>query len=150
ENLSAPEPMATSAAGEFLRGSTTYGNLSLVHRAGGSYGRDNAILDVRRDSKVIASLERDPTNGIGFTSYTFTQDGQSIISGGGAGRLYSYDLAAVEAAAKGGVLKGKDLDKLAHEFVGHEGVVWAVTSSADGKYLVSGSGDQTVRLWDMK
>ncbi len=34
------------------------------------------------------------------------------------------------------------------DFIGHEGAVYAVTVSRDGKYLLSGGADRTVRYWD--
>ncbi len=48
------------------------------------------------------------------------------------------------------VLSGiSPLDAPPLEFTGHEGDVWGVAFSPDGKYLTTGSSDQTVRLWDV-
>jgi hypothetical protein len=35
------------------------------------------------------------------------------------------------------------------DFLGHESEVWAVAPSPDGRFLLSGSGDQTMRLWNI-
>lgn len=36
------------------------------------------------------------------------------------------------------------------DFMGHEGDVYAIAPSPDGRFLVSGAADQTVRLWNLK
>ena len=36
------------------------------------------------------------------------------------------------------------------DFIGHEGDVWAVAPSPDGRFLLSGAADQTLRLWNLK
>ena len=132
--LGLPERWAARAAASFSRARTTHGAMALAHRKGGNFGYTDAILDVMRDGKVQASIERGATDGYRHTAYTFTPDGQSLISGGDDGALTAYDL------------KGKALGR----FVGHEGDVRAVTPSADGRLLVSGAGDQTIRLWNLK
>jgi WD40 repeat protein len=133
DRLGQPERIDETAAKSFVRAHATFGAFALSHRKGGTYGYD-AILDITKDEKVVASIERGPTNGYQHRAYTFTPDGQTIISGGGNGSLNAYDL------------KGQSLGN----FVGHEGDVWAVTPSPNGRYLISGGNDQTVRLWNLK
>ena len=133
--LGQPERIAPGDATNptlWRRAVATQSGMSLAHRKGGNFGYDS-ILDVSRDGKTIASIERGSTDGLGHWSYTFAPDGRSIVSGGGNGKLHAYGL------------DGKKLG----EFVGHEGVVWAVTPSPDGRTLLSSSDDQTVRLWNL-
>jgi WD40 repeat protein len=138
--LGAPVALAKAEAGAFRRAQASFGGspgsfdgFSLISRAGGDYGYD-AILDILKDGRAVASIERDETNGLDHRSYSFTPDGETVISGGGNGVLTAYDRAG---------------NKLG-DFVGHEGVVLAVAPSPDGRFLVSGSADQTVRLWNLK
>lgn len=126
-----PAPLQPGAA-EGIRAITTWRHYSLHHRTGDNYG-DDAILDLLEGDTVIASIERDSTNGYDHRAYTFTPDGETIISGGAGGVVTAY--------ARTGREQGK--------FVGHTGDVWAVAVSPDGQLLVSGSADQTVRLWNV-
>jgi WD40 repeat protein len=43
------------------------------------------------------------------------------------------------------VATGKEVRR----FTGHEGSVNSVAVTPDGKYVVSGSGDKTVRVWEL-
>ncbi|HXZ14444.1 MAG TPA: PDZ domain-containing protein, partial [Roseiarcus sp.] len=146
EAVTAPEPL--SEATTFVRGNSNRAGLSLVHRPGGAFAYAEAVLDIRRGERTVVSLERDRTSGYAHQSYSFSPDSRVVISGGGGGQLFAFDLAELES--KGGTLRGGDFDGVAHAFVGHEGDVWAEAPSPDGRYLVSGSADQTVRLWNLK
>ena len=65
--------------------------------------------------------------------FTFTPDGGAAVVGSDYA-LHRFDTAT---------------GKRTVEFVGHEGVVWAVSPSPDGRRLLSASSDQTLKLWDL-
>jgi WD40 repeat protein len=117
----------------YLRAKDKWQDWSLSHRKGGDYG-SNAILDIKNQNRTIASIERDGTDGYIHRSYTFTPNGQTIISGGANGVLTAYQ---------------RDGSKIG-DYIGHTGTVWAVAVSANGRFLLSGSDDQTVRLWNVE
>jgi WD40 repeat protein len=128
-----PEPIGEAAAKIFLRAKAAHGQYTLAHRKGGDFGYD-AILDLKKNHRVIVSIERGTFDGSAHLAYSFSPDGKTVISGGANGILASYDLNGQRVGS----------------FVGHESVIWAVTASPDGRYLVSGSNDQTVRLWNLR
>jgi len=124
----------TEAEGEqFRRAEPARGSITLSHRKGGDYGYD-AILDIKDGDAIRTTIERGPTDGFDHRAYTVTPVGDSIVSGGMGGTLATYDL------------DGKELG----EYIGHTGDVWAVTTTTDGRYMISGSADQTMGLWNLK
>ena len=105
---------------------------SLALRAGGTQNKPDAILDITAAGKSVGSIERDQWSGYRHSAYTLTADGQRVVSGGSAGILLAYDLS------------GRTIARL----FGHDGDIAAVAASMDGRFILSGSGDQTVRLWN--
>jgi len=133
EVLGRPVTLTEDEAKRFRRAEIVRGSLSLSHRKGGLYDRSDAILEIRDGDQLLAAIERDATDGIRHRSYTFAPDGKAVVSSGANGALFAYGL------------DGRTLG----EFVGHTSDVWAVTASANGRYLVTAGDDQTVRLWNL-
>jgi len=114
---------------KFNKISTTYGNYSLTRRKGGEYKHDQAVIDIKRDGKTIASITRSSYNGIYHTCYGFYKN--YVVTGGGDGHLEIYNL------------KGERVANL----VGHTKDILSIAIDKDR--LVSGSEDQTVRIWNL-
>ncbi|HEY1039388.1 MAG TPA: caspase family protein [Bacteroidia bacterium] len=95
------------------------------------YGLSNAILQVFTGGQKTLSILRNEFTGYNHASSTFTHQGK-IISGG-TGNIHLY-------SEKGDLLG---------EFVGHAGEVIALWVSEDGKRMISGGYDQTMRIWDL-
>ncbi len=133
ETLPGPESLKGEAG--WVQAETTAGDLSVQHRKESGRGFD-AFLDIIKDGKQsgVSLQRRTAADGFTHRSYSFTPDGKMVVSGGGSGILIAY---------------GIDGQKIG-EFTGHESDVWAVAPSPDGRFLVSGSADQTVRLWNLK
>jgi WD40 repeat protein len=108
------------------------GTLSLALEQGGPY-KHNARLHVRDGARRLSTIERGHTDGYRHSAYTFTPDGQGVLSGGlnGVLRLYALD----------GTLRVT--------LVGHTGEIKAVAVSADGRWALSGANDQTRCLWPL-
>lgn len=118
----------------FMRGSYTNGeyelrrNVLLPKLIG--IGEEFSYLEVRHKGETLATVMRGMSDGHIHSCYSFINSNY-FVSGGGNGFLTIYNI------------KG---EKIA-ELVGHESDVKAVSVSSDGKWLVSGSSDQTIRLW---
>jgi WD40 repeat protein len=112
----------------------SYGEYSIKHEKGGSLGYIDADLVIRKSGKEIGRIKRDVNNrfdgGIRHHSYTLVQD-KYVITGGDNGNLVAYDLNG----------------NLISLFSGHAGRIWSVTVSDDGKYIISGTSDQTIKIW---
>ncbi|WP_028585068.1 caspase family protein, partial [Desulfogranum mediterraneum] len=109
---------------------TRYKDWSLSHRKGGDYGYSDASLVISKNDQEEARVIRKASNGYRHRVYGFTADGL-VISGGSHGFLTAYNR------------KGEELA----QFIGHTGTVWSL--AVEGDRLLTGSADQTLKLWDL-
>lgn len=129
---------AVGPEANFIRSALNGGGYELKTRFGQRLGDETIIYDpelqVLKQGKLIQTIRLSSESGHVHKSFTLTGDGR-VISGAEDGHLAMYN---AETGAK-------EMD-----FTGHRGDVWALAVSRDNRLLVSGSSDQTVRLWDIK
>ncbi|MBO0765403.1 MAG: caspase family protein [Hyphomicrobiaceae bacterium] len=125
--LSEPQPL--NRADRWVRSNVKQYKLSIEQ------GAVSVPLEVSTTgSSSPVSIKLDPLSAERLKSVSLSPAGKAVIVGGDLGALSAY---------------GLDGNKLG-DFVGHESTVWAAAASPDGRYLVSGSADQTVRLWNLQ
>lgn len=130
----APAPYGDSGAA-FDRAVTEDGDWALRFAEGGEHRLPNAVLEILRGGTVIHRIENDATNGYLHGAYTLLSDGKTLVTGGSDGTLIAYD---------------RESGGFAGEFAGgHSGAVMAMAEAPQARLLVTGGGDQTVRLWNL-
>jgi WD40 repeat protein len=89
-----------------------------------------------------------------FFTVGISKDGQEVqkfVPGGGE-RVYSFSIIAGNRAVIGGSDRLFLIDLASNQvirvFTGHTGIVMGVSPSPDGRYFLTGGGDQTICLWD--
>ena len=121
-----------SEAVSYSRATPDLDNNSLQATRGGKPERRYGLLELRRERRIVARVERGPVTGYEHTAYSLIRDGKEIVSGGRNGTLESYNLRGDRQ----------------NQFIGHEDVIWSVAASRTR--LTSGGSDQTVRLWNVE
>jgi hypothetical protein len=127
------ERLADGLSGsDAVRAMERVGKNSLTIESGGPRN-DDYRLHIKEGGKRRGTIERGEKDGFWHSAYTFTPDGQSVLSGGQNGELRLFTIDA------------KPLARL----VGHTGEIKAVAVSADGRWALSGANDQTLNLWNL-
>ncbi len=122
-----------TAAGSYVRGNRKHGALEVGFRRPQPFLIDPRVLEVTKDGKLQLEITLKREAGFNDNHMTFSPDGQSIFIGVTPG-IQAYDVS------------GRYLG----DFIGHDGQVRDIAPSADGRFLLSGGSDQTVRLWNLK
>ena len=88
-------------------------------------------------------------------SVAFSPDGKTIVSGSGDNTLKVWDAGALALTPSNPqpktyrpVLAAASLELKAEKKDAHSDTIWSVGFSPDGKTIVSGSFDQTLKVWD--
>jgi WD40 repeat protein len=130
--LAGVEPVDAGAPDNFVRGSSSNGGKSLKYQPAGPYASNIRVVEIAEDGHWTSQFER--SNPTSYDPLVFTPDGAEVLSIDGSTTIEAHDLHGRETGS----------------FTGHEGQIRALAPSPDGRYLLSGGSDKTLRLWNLK
>jgi WD40 repeat protein/uncharacterized caspase-like protein len=131
-----PAPLEAADQARYRRAVLSSNGWTLNAVPGGDDNLDNAVLAIGRDGQPAGEIVNDATNGYLHAAFTLTDNGSRLITGGNDGTLIEYDTASARIE---GEFKG-----------GHSGEVTGIAVSESTGLMVTGSLDQTIRLWNLK
>ena len=105
----------------------------LIDASGLEIYKDAKLQDGRRQGGTLQAQFDVGKDASDRNPLTFAPDGRTVLVGRAAA-IRAYDFSG----------------RLLGSFDGHEGMPWDLTPSPDGRFLVSGAADQTVRLWNLE
>lgn len=110
-----------------------------------SYSGDQVYLLTSYNKVIICDKLGRPVTNKGIL-------GEKSILYSGSITVYSDDKVYVNAGTVMGGILLWDLhaEEIVHNLRGHEGSIFFVTESADGRFVASCSDDRSIRLWDLK
>ncbi len=132
--------------------------------SGGRHGGDGVFVETDDNTVRLWDAETGRelcrfNPGQRVASVAFTPDGRFIVSGGGDGppdlRLWELPeplrrTAAPQTSAKGALAVPEILNEVRRFEGSHASAITCIAISTDGRRLLSGSNDATVRLWDVE
>lgn len=92
----------------------------------------NDGLEFMLNKRALDTVVREYWNGSRHNALTISDNGY-VISGGSYGVVEAYDRKGV----------------MVNRFVSHEGEIWSCNISNDGKNLITGGADKTIRIWPL-
>ena len=134
--------------GSFLKGRHKAGIRTLAYNADGTLlasGSADQTVKIwhSRNSKLVKSISVKDT---AVQSVAFSPDGKYLVFGG------TLENAGAPDRAKDFKIFVYDLRRWRKSLTlsGHRGAILALAFSPDGKWLVSGSADKTIRVWNVR
>ncbi|WP_088345201.1 MULTISPECIES: PDZ domain-containing protein [Rhodomicrobium] len=118
----------------YVRRDPLHGSRSVEFKRVEKYLINTRYLEISRGGELESQIDLGADSGTnGNSPMGFTPDGQAVLLGA-AQSILAFDLTGRALGA----------------FVGHGGQVRDFAPSPDGRFLVSGAADQTVRLWNLQ
>lgn len=126
------EEIAAGSGDVFVRNNPKFGTKALRFKPVDNIGVKLGFIQIAEEGQPPVEFERELTKGNLWDPLGFTPDGQSIIALNGANIVHHS-------------LNGKVLG----EYAGHQGEVRTFAVSSNGRFLLSGGADKTLRLWNL-